>query len=288
MDSIDLNEIFLDENYSISSLLTKTNDLQKLRDSLVEHKQNLNQNLLELFNNSYDKFYKLSYTITHISEPIQHLIEPTQNFRNSLGELCNVHDSYIGEINTKIAALEDANKNKELAKKLVGLIKRMHRIESQINNIDWSIQKPSRHIGYEIKCDLMERLYIELFHLSCEVCAIQPTQDVIKTIKKSLEDRLERHRSQLDNWFYDAFLCAIDSRDEVMMGLVLRTYEQIGSTSRLERVAQSRNEVKQSPEEGPKIEVQVPDRASESAHQVPDSFLSRGGFIFARLRDLIK
>lgn len=252
MEDIDLNSLFLDENYSIESLLAKTQEgklnLNKLRDKLIQHQQDLNQTSLDLFNNSYDRFYKLSYIISCLAEPIQHIIDPLQNFRNQLNDLCQSHNNYIQEINNKLASLEDTSKNKELAKQLILLIKRRDRIERQIENIDWSVRpinnennatskaQSTESINYKVKCDLLERINIELYYLTCEVRAIKPTNDELIPIKKSLEASLNVRQEQLDNWFEGVFLEANERQDKAFTDLILRTYKQRNAFSRLDNV----------------------------------------------------
>lgn len=254
MDSINLSELFLDDNYSIDSLLAKTQEgnlnLNELRNKLIQHQQDLNQTSLDLFNNSYDRFYKLSYIISCLAEPIQHLIDPLQNFRDQLHQLCQNHDNYVQNINNKLTSLEETCKNKELAKKLILLIKKRDRIESQMENIDWSVrpinclslenatnksQEP-RDIEYVVKCDLLERIHIELYHLICEVRAIKPTHDELIPIKKSLESALDNRLSQFDNWFEGAFLEAIEWQDKAFINLILTSYTQRNAIYRLDHI----------------------------------------------------
>lgn len=256
MDSINLNDLFLDDNYSIESLLVRAQDnklnLNKLRDCLVQHQQDLNQTSLELFNNSYDRFYKLSYIISCLSEPIHHLIDPLKEFRNRLADLCQRHDGYIDEINNKLSSLEDTCKNKELARLLIGLIKRRDRLEAQMSNIDWTLKPAQRNnlssrdlsqtdtIEYKIKYDLLERINVELYHLTSEVRAIQPTHDELTLIKKSLESNLDDRQNQLDQWFERSFLEAIESDDKPLINIIVQTYRQKDSIGQLDAVWRSK------------------------------------------------
>lgn len=211
MDSINLNDIFLDDNYSIDSVfrsfykLHGKLNLSDIREKLLQHQQDLNQSSLDLFNNSYDKFYKLSYIIACLAEPVQHLIDPLQSFKDQLSSICQNHNAYVDEISKKLALLEETSKNKELAKKLVELIKRRDRLEKQIGLIDWSYRpidhsEKSDNIEHKIKCDLIERVNTELFILISEAHAIQPTHDELIPIKRSLELSLETRRCQLNRW----------------------------------------------------------------------------------------
>lgn len=257
MDSINLSELFLDDSYSIDSLLAKTQEgnlnLNELRNKLIQHQQDLNQTSLDLFNNSYDRFYKLSYIISCLAEPIKHLIDPLQNFRDQLNQLCQNHDNYVQSINNKLISLENTCKNKELAKHLISLIKKRDRIERQMENIDWSVRpinclslenstsphsklQESRGIDYTVKCDLIERIHIELYHLICEVSAIKPTHDELIPIKKSLEATLANRLSQFDNWFEGAFLEAVEWQDKAFIDLILTTYTQRNAIYRLDHV----------------------------------------------------
>lgn len=261
MEPVNLSEIFLDDNYSIESLLRKTLEnkinLNELRDRLHQQLSDLNQTSLELFNNSYDRFYKLSYIISCLAEPIQHLTDPIQTFRGQLGNLCQNHDAYISDINSKLNSLEDTNKNKALASKLIQLIKRRDRIESQIEKIDWSIKPIDRNsahlvtkaqqqalsqnyqietIDYKIKCDLLERVNVELFHLISEVRAIQPTHAKLNLIKRSLEATLQERQFQLDKWFESTFLRAIEANDKTIIDLIIRTYQQKDAICKLDSV----------------------------------------------------
>lgn len=245
---LNLNDLFLDENYSIENLLKQVQKhhlrLSDLRERLCKHQQDLTKTSLDLFNNSYDRFYKLSYIVACLSEPIQLLVVPLQNFRDQLAKLCQNHDAYIEAINAKLFSLEDTCKNKELAKRLIVLIKRRDRVEKQFESIDWSVKTgdskknhdPLHDIAYTIKCDLLERINIELYHLISEVRAIQPTHDELIAIKKLLELNLNERQSQLDEWFEKSFLDAVESRNRKTINLIMRVYKQKGSVHKLDHV----------------------------------------------------
>lgn len=243
-------DMFLDDSYSIESLLTKAQEhnltLNQLREQLIRHQQDLNQTSLELFNNSYDRFYKLSHIIACLGEPIQHVINPLQNYRNHLGELCENHDLYLNEINKKLALLEETSRNKYLTGKLITLIKRRERIFQQIHRIEWLkrpsiesiISEPVDNIEHKVNCDAIERICVELHHLECCLSAIQPTSDELIPIKTSLQSSLKQQQSLLGAWFYDVFRLAIEAQNKPIIEFVLRTYKQIGlnSNSELDRV----------------------------------------------------
>lgn len=221
MNSIDLSKQFLDDNYSSESLLASTRDqklsLGELRDRVIQHQQDLNQNFLKLFNQNYDRFYKLSHIVTCLSEPIQGLVEPLQSFHGRLEELCRSHAADVEMINSKLNDLENSSKDKLLAKNLITLIGRHDRIEKKMDSIEWSaiapetiefLSRSQNHdmtedgrkeisIDQKLICDLLERLSIELHYLNCEVRAMSPAHNELLSIKKSLEARLLARQRQL-------------------------------------------------------------------------------------------
>lgn len=249
----DLNELFLKQNYSIESLLAKTKQsnlsLQQLKDLLIQHQQDLNQTSIELFNSSYDSFYKLSYIISCLAEPIQHLIDPIQEFHSELKQLCADHDSYLELIKDKLLSLEETTKNQQLARRLIELIRRHERIESRMQNIDWSIrpnqsatsakqlvQNDHKDTKLSVECDLLERVNVELSYLANEVQAILPTNDELIPIKKTLVANLDARQQQLDNWFRGCFLESIELQDKKFIDMIVRTYAQIDGLDKLDSV----------------------------------------------------
>jgi len=251
MDALDLDEVFLDENYSIETLLAKTQEatlnLGELRDRLIQHQQHLSQTSLELFNNNYDRFYKLSCIISCLAEPIGRLTGPLNGFKDQLFDVWENHNAYISSINTKLEMLEETNKNRDLAVQLISYIKRYERLDKRMITIDWSVKSTSKKdyspadfaqldIDYKVKCDLLERVNVELYFLTCEVSAMRPTHDELIPIKKSLETHLSDKQSQLDNWFESSFLSAIELQDKWLIGLILRTYIQKEGTGKLDLV----------------------------------------------------
>lgn len=255
MDAAKLGEIFFNDNYSIELLLNKTREhglsLGELRQSLAQYQQDLNQNSLELFNNNYDRFYKLSYIISCLNEPIQNLTEPIVTFRNKVAQVCRQHDEYLNQVNEKLASLESTSKNKELSRRLIELIKRRDRIEEQVGNIDWSVRAldlsnstkqrdaasaRDQDIVFQTKCDLLERVSVELYHLIIEVGAMKPTQDELIPIKNALEISLDERIVQIDQWFEGAFLEAVELQDKTLIELVVRTYQQKSALNRIDDV----------------------------------------------------
>lgn len=256
-----LHQLFLGDHYSIESLLAKAQEnnltLQQLKDLLIKHQQDLNQSSIELFNNNYDRFYKLSSVITSLKEPIQHLISPIEEFHSHLEQLCKGHDSYLEAINTKLSNLEETCKNKLVATKLIELIKRYDRIERQLESVDLtSIQfrrgksrtpKQSVHnqrsqtcnIRHTIVCDLLERINVEIFYLTKEVNAILPTSDELIPIKNNLMANLATRQQQLDIWFRGCFLEAIEIQDRELIDLSVRTYKQIDEWHKLDQIWQN-------------------------------------------------
>lgn len=258
MDSSQLGEIFFNDNYSIEDLLNRTRQhglaLGELRQMLVQYQQDLNQNSLELFNNNYDRFYKLSYIISCLNEPIKHLTEPIVAFRERLGEVCENHDQYLKQINQRLSSLEDTSKNKLFCKRLVELTKRRDRIEEQVNCIDWSVRATDQtslagqslaaardnDIEFQSKCDHLERVSVELYHLINEVQPIRPTNDELISMKRALEVSIEERQLQIDKWFEGAFLEAVELQDSTLIGLVVRTYQQKDALSRIDAVWRKR------------------------------------------------
>lgn len=253
MDSVNevselLGNMLLDENYSIESLIKRAQEknmtLSELRDQLLKHQQDLNQTSLELFNNSYDRFYKLSHIIACLAEPIQHVINPLQNYRNRLAELCHNHDVYIDNINQKLDSLEETNRNKQLASKMITLIKRQSRIFHQIQHVEWLkrpsvdsiIKEPFDNIDHKVNCDTIERICTELHYLVCEIIALQPTKDELISIKKSLESSVREQQSHLGAWFYDLFREAIQAQNKPVIKFILRTFKQMEHFKLLDNV----------------------------------------------------
>lgn len=244
MNEIDLNEYFLDDNYSIESLLSKTREsnltIKELLERLTQHQLNLNQTSSKLFDSSYDRFYKLSYGISCLAEPIQHLIQPFDSFRNQLKQLCIDHSVYIQEIDKKLASLEDTSKNKIDSKILIGLIQRMNRIEQQMGRIDWSIGPVDKSKGnyasdvkhphtmdYMTKCDLIERIYVEIHIMKKSIRDIEPKHDELLSIKKALEENIEQNRVQLEAWFEKSLVSATELNDQSFRQFIYRTYTQL-------------------------------------------------------------
>lgn len=224
-DQSKLKELFFDNSCSLKNLLAEAKrsqlNLSQLRNSLIQYQQDFNQNLLDLFDNNYDQFYKLSHIITCLNQPIQVLHEPLESFRVKLSGLCQKHDSYIDEINQKLSAIEDNCKNKELASRFINLIQIRDRIEKQIKSVDWKAfvvkeqnyysiaNNPRRslrvdqELEYKITCDLKERLNNELFYLNCQINSIKPTNDELIFIKKSLQSSIDKLIKQLNFNFHD-------------------------------------------------------------------------------------
>lgn len=249
----ELNELFLAQDYSFESLLDKTKQsnlsLQQLKELLIKHQQDLNQTSLELFNSSYDRFYKLSYIISCLAEPIQHLIDPIKDFHEHLKQLCTDHDSYLELIDSKLSSLEETTKNQQLAERLIELIGRHLRIEERMQSIDWSLRPEQSSISskesqrnnnsdieFSVKCDLLERVNVELFYLSNEVQALLPTSDELIPIKKTLVANLDLRQQQLDNWSRSCFLEAIEVQDKNLIELIVRTYTQTEALHKLDTV----------------------------------------------------
>lgn len=254
MDASQLGEIFFDDNYSIENLLNETRKhgltLDELRQMLSQYQQDLNQNSLELFNNNYDRFYKLSYIISCLSEPIQHVTEPIDKFREKVAQVCQNHQEYLKQINHKLTSLEDTSKNKQLSKRLIELIRRRDRIEEQVSLIDWSIRaidltNPARQsasqvrdddIEFQTKCDHLERVSVELYHLTNELRSIKPTHDELIPIKKALEVSFDERNLHIDNWFEGLFLDAVELQDRTLIDLVVRTYQQKDALDKIDNV----------------------------------------------------
>lgn len=242
MDDLNLDIFFSDDNYSIESLIGKAKEckltLKELRDRLIDHQEQLNQTSLELSNNSYDKFYKLSDLISRLADPLQELIHPLKTFHGQLSDLCSDHVSYVGQIDSYLNALEDTSRNKLLARRMIDLMKRRDRLEKLFELIDWSLKPVERMYGPEspesrqesdhskiqTQCDLLERVSIELHLLISEVRALKPSDDELITIKNSLENCLDERQSQQDSWFEKNFLKAVENQDRNFIDLVLRTY----------------------------------------------------------------
>jgi hypothetical protein len=157
--------------------------------------------------NSYDRFFKLSQLIKCFAEPIQSVINPIENYRDRLGQLCHDHDKYLQEIDTKLAALEETSKNKLYANRFIVLIMRRDRIFNQINQLEWLktesresiLEASNKSIESKVRFDTVERLAYELNHLSHEVQAIQPTSDELISIKKNLQSSIDEQQTLL-NW----------------------------------------------------------------------------------------
>lgn len=255
-----LDNLLLDDNYSIESLIERAQDrnlnLRELRDQLIKHQQSLQQTSLELFNNSYDRFFKLSHLIACLAEPIKHVIQPVQNYRNQLGQLCQSHDHYLSDIDKKLAALEEISRNKSLAELLIALIRRRDRIFEQIHRIEWlkyptietiflfgqpdqqlsAASNTLESVAFMVNSDSIERVYIELHYLLCEVGAIQPTSDELLSIRKTLESSVLEQQRRLGQWFADTFYHAIQAQDKTFMSFILRTYQQRGDFKELDAV----------------------------------------------------
>lgn len=204
-------ELLLEPDYSFELLLKRAQEnnlnLRQLRDQLVEHQQNLQKTSTEIFNNSYDRFFKLSQLINCLAEPIQNVISPIENYRDRLGQLCLDHDRYLQEIDSKLAALEETSRNKLYASRFIVLITRRDRIMNQINQLDWLkhesrdslLEQADKSIEAKVRFDTVERLAFELTNLAHEVQAIQPTSDELISIKKNLQSSIDEQITLL-NW----------------------------------------------------------------------------------------
>lgn len=209
--SQNIAELLLEPDYSFELLLERAQErnlnLRQLRDQLVEHQQNLQKTSTEIFNNSYDRFFKLSQLINNLSEPIENVINPIENYRDRLRQLCLDHDKYLQEIDVKLAALEETSKNKLYANRFIVLITRRDRIVGQINQLDWLEQtsreslldQADKSIEAKVRFDTVERLAFELDNLAHEVRVIQPTSDELISIKKNLQSSIDEHITSL-NW----------------------------------------------------------------------------------------
>ena len=203
-----LADMLLEADYSIEKLIKlaqeRSLNLNQVREHLLKHLQNLNQTSVELFDESYDRFFKLSHIIACLAEPIHQVVNPIQTYRNRIGDICHSHDNYIQEIDRKLFQLEETTKNKQLANLMIELIKRRDRIFRQIQRIDLrpskqlddegSTNKPTGpgqlSIEDKIRYDTIERVHMELYYLSCEVSAIQPTNDELIPIRESLQSSI--------------------------------------------------------------------------------------------------
>lgn len=258
MDSnkaIDLNQLLFDPQFKLESLMLKSRDanlnLPQLKDCLLSYQQDLNQNSLDLFNNNYDRFYKLSYFISCITDPIEHLNVPLSQFKQKLEELCQNHDNYLIKIDERLQAIDDLNRNKELARILIQHIKRHDRLEARMRQVEWPAKATKKLqqfdqvklIEYKIKCDLIERLSVEYYHLNSQINTIKPTRDELRLIKESLQSNIRGRQLELDNWFERTFLNAIELQDKQLIDLILPAYRQRDSVKSLlsvwrERVVQ--------------------------------------------------
>lgn len=242
MEELNLDEILFNDSYSFEQLISRVRDLKltikELRDQLIQHQQNLNQRSVELFNNSYDRFYKLSCMISCLAEPLQQVIHPLEIFRTHLSKQCQTHSIYLEEINSKLESLKETSRNKLYARKLIVLMRRRDRLDKQIEVIDWSVApldrvrdmqsrvKRDECPEFKSKCDLIERVSVELYLIISEVKSIQPSHDELITIKNSLATSLEGRQNRFDRWFEEIFLRSIDLQDEIFVDLIVRTYEQ--------------------------------------------------------------
>jgi hypothetical protein len=215
-ESKSITRLLMDSDYSIELLLKRAQEnnlnLKQLRDQLVEHQQNLQKTSTEIFNNSYDKFFKLSQLINCLAEPIQNVINPIENYRNRLSQLCQDHDKYLREIDSKLIALEETSRNKLYANRFIALIMKRDRIFNQLNQLEWLkmesresiIEESNKSIEGKVKYDTIERLAYELDYLSHEVQAIQPTSDELISIKKDLQSSIDEQQTLLD-WPISSF-----------------------------------------------------------------------------------
>lgn len=234
-----LGNLFLDDNYSINSVLKLVHmrhiSLSQLRDLLQKHQKNLNQTSLELFNTNYDRFYKLSCIISCLAEPIQRLVDPLQVYYNKLSELCENHNSYLATIDDRLVRLESTSKNKEIAIHLIELIKRYERLEKQLKSIkllnSTATEIVDRTLDFVSRIDLdaIERLSRQTHYTLKEVVATQPSDDELILIRKTLKDDLSKLREYLDKWLYELFQESINTKHKVLIEFVLQIHLLNGS-----------------------------------------------------------
>lgn len=211
-NELDLDNYILSENYSFEDLLATTRErkltIKELLQCLTKHQQKLNQTSNELFDSSYDKFYELSHSISCLSEHMQYLYKSVDSFRNELREICINRKRYIEEIDHKLQTLQTTTKNKSDAERLIHLIRLRDRIDKQVDKVNWdSILPPDRasrlqymqSINYRTKCDLVERLAIELKYLEKALKYVKPDNDELLSIKKSLESNLEHTKVKVES-----------------------------------------------------------------------------------------
>lgn len=211
-NELDLDSYFLGENYSFEDLLASTRErkltIKELLQCLTKHQQNLNQTSSELFDSSYDRFYKLSHSISCLSDPIQYLSKTVESFRNELGQICSDKENYINELDNKLLSLQNSTKNKFVAKRLIHFIRLRDRIDKQVDKIDWKSVIPKdkamrskyiNSINYKTKCDLVDRLTTELKYLEQNLKLVKPDHDELLLIKNSLESNIEQTRSRLES-----------------------------------------------------------------------------------------
>lgn len=229
-----LGNLFLDDDYSINSVLKLVNrrqvNLSQLRDLLQKHQKHLNQTSLELFNTNYDRFYKLSCIISCLADPIHRLVDPLQVYHNKLNEICQNHNSYLATIDDRLARLETTSKNKEISIYLIELIKRYERLEKQLKTIQLLkstatevIDKP---LDFTTKIDLdaIERLSRQIHYNLKEVVATQPSDDELILIRKTLHDNLCKLREHLNKWLYELFQESVNSKHKLLIEFVLQVH----------------------------------------------------------------
>lgn len=227
-----LSQLLLDDNYSIERLLERAREkdlnLRELRDQLLKHQQNLHQTSLDLFNNSYDRFLKVSHLVARLEEPIKQLVHPIKNYHDRLDYLRQSHSEYLQTIDTKLSLLEETSKNISLAERLLKLLRRYNRLFEQIHKSEWLkcssvelIFSQKRlnddSIAFKVNCGLIERLSDELYYLTCEICPIEPTNNELTSIKKSLESSVREQTSLLGDWLIDAKAYLDESNSESVL-----------------------------------------------------------------------
>lgn len=240
-----LGNLFLDDSYSISSVLKLVHkrqvNLSQLHDLLQQHQKNLNQTSLELFNTNYDRFYKLSCIISCLSEPVQRLVNPLRDYQSKLSELCQNHNSYLATIDDRLARLETTSKNKELAVHLIELIRRHRRLDKQIKSIKILTQTASDivdgalNLETRIDLDSVERVSRQIHFTIQEVEETKPSDDELILIRKTLHENLCNSRDYLSRWLYDVFQEAINTKNKSLIEFVLQVHRLNGNVD-LDRV----------------------------------------------------
>lgn len=234
-----LGNLFLDNNYSINSVLKLVHkrhiNLSQLRDLLHQHQKNLNQTSLELFNTNYDRFYKLSCIVSCLSEPVQRLVNPLQDYHDRLNELYQSHNSYLATIDDRLAKLETTSKNKEIAIHLIELIRRHERLNKQIKSIKIFSQTASdivdMKMNFETKIDLdaIERVSRQIHFTLTEVEETKPSDDELILIRKTLQENLCKSSDYLNRWLSDLFQEAINTKHKTLVEFVLQIHRLNGN-----------------------------------------------------------